>query len=488
MAIQEFDLGVKDPGSIYPLMAQFMASMSKNAEDIGNNIRSSMLRTEANTQTKDMSTAIKGAELFNPNGTSKPDSMTKLMSIAAAFPLGASTPVGRMMFSQLGSQIEYNMPIAGTPGAQTTTTSDGAGAGTATTFGLNPDGTVDTQDNGVGFKGANTRDPNLVGVALHPDDLKGAGIPYRDWKNVVVEVTNPQTGQTQRGKVVDLLGNKDASIDLTYGMTKAVGADGKTPVNWKIVGVDTGSSNPPTASNNALTGSPMDMFREPITAIDKRIATLQSMLPAVVTKGNHVLYDNALNQISRLEAQKSKLIEQSAVQTRADAREKLAQDKASRDERRLDMMQERIDAADKRGDDATASRLRTEHRMEIKDQLEPVQKDIAQLETQLRDSRKSYESYSTAIVQETDPKKKAQWTKKARDAQKEMQGIQQKIDAKQEQASGLTQRLSNLDGSSDSAPTKKQPTQADVSKAFSDANGDRAKAKELLKSRGYAID
>src|ERR1700732_1033437 len=43
---------------------------------------------------------------------------------------------------------------------------DGSYSGGASTFGLNPDGSLDTQDNGRGYFGYNTRDPNLRGVSL----------------------------------------------------------------------------------------------------------------------------------------------------------------------------------------------------------------------------------------------------------------------------------------------------------------------------------
>jgi len=473
MAIQEFDLGVKDSGSIYPLMEQFMASMNKNAEEIGNNIRANMLRTEANNQAKDMSTAIQGADLFNPNGTSKPDSMTKLMSIAASFPLGASTPVGQMMFHQLGSQIEYNMPLAGTTPQQPSGDAySGDVIGKVTTYSPTESGADSNTRNGLSAIGKLTP----LSLAVSPDiesELTKKGLKLGDAVNV----------HLANGQTVQRIWDDRTSSKLT-GRVDFNTPDGENQhEGQQVLGITPAGAKGSQDSDS----SPMDMFREPMEAIDKRIATLQSMLPPTVTRGNHVLYDNTLNQISRLQVQKDKLIEQAAVQTRADAREKLAEEKALRDEKRLDMMQQRIDAAEKRGDDATASRLRTEHRMEIKDQIEPVQKSISQLETQLRDARKSYESFSTAVVQESDPKKKNDWIKKARQSQVEMQGIQEKIAAKQEQVSSLTQRLSNLDGDS-SASTKKQPTQADVSKAFSDANGDRAKAKELLKSRGYAID
>lgn len=436
MAIQEFDLGNKGSGAVYPLMEQFMASMSKNAEEIGNNIRTTMLRTEANNQTQEMSAALRGAELFNQDGTSKPDAMSKLMSIMAGHPLGASSPVGQMMFEGLGKQIEYNMPITGSGGGQPVSTGTGAGAGNATTFGLNPDGSVDKQDNGVGFKGADTRDPNLVGVALHPDDLKGAGIPYRDWQHTVVEVTNPQTGQTQRGKVVDLLGNKNASIDLTYGMTKALGTDGKTPVNWKIVGVDNGASPDKSA------GSPLDMFREPIAAIDKRMSVLQSLLPRVITKGNHVTFNATQNQIDKLQAQKDKLIEMSAVQSRADKREQLSQDKSDRDERRLDMMQQRIDDAEKKGDETTASKLRTEHRMAIKDQLAPVEKELAMHDKNLAVAKTKVENLMKKV---DDGTASGDALKRVRTLQKEVQSIQALKDATQKKVDGLSQRLADLD-------------------------------------------
>jgi hypothetical protein len=126
-------------------------------------------------------------------------------------------------------------PPAGAPTSMNGSAGGGMYPGLATMFGLNPDGSVDKQDNGVGAWGANTRDPNLAGVAVHPEELQAMGIPQSQWPNVKVAVTNPSTGKSGIFPNVDKLGNPNAGVDLTYGAGKQLGATGADHIVYHIL-------------------------------------------------------------------------------------------------------------------------------------------------------------------------------------------------------------------------------------------------------------
>lgn len=128
----------------------------------------------------------------------------------------------------------------------------------ATVFGLNMKGGYDSLDNGIGFMGANTRDPGLVGVSLPIEAFKELYGGITKGKNIItqqgsplIEVTNPKTGQTIQAPLVDLGPSraqqaKGVGLDLTYGAAQALGATGLDPMNYRIVSAPgaTGSINP----------------------------------------------------------------------------------------------------------------------------------------------------------------------------------------------------------------------------------------------------
>lgn len=116
----------------------------------------------------------------------------------------------------------------------------------ATIFGLNQNGTHDNQDNGVGFMGANTRDPGLVGVSIPIDAFKQMYGSVSAGKQAIqqfgspqFEVTNPATGQTILAPLSDLgpsLGpqKKGVGLDLTYGASQALGGTGLDTMNYRV--------------------------------------------------------------------------------------------------------------------------------------------------------------------------------------------------------------------------------------------------------------
>jgi hypothetical protein len=136
---------------------------------------------------------------------------------------------------------------------------DGSYTGNASTFGLNPNGTLDTQDNGRGYFGYNTRDPNLKGVSL-PHSVFRREIGDETDPNVqaavksgnyMVQVTGPNGQETL--PIVDLgpAAWTGKAADLTYAATKSLGTNGNGPVNYKIVKggqpTEAGTDNPQTA-------------------------------------------------------------------------------------------------------------------------------------------------------------------------------------------------------------------------------------------------
>lgn len=117
----------------------------------------------------------------------------------------------------------------------------------ATVFGLNMRGGYDSLDNGIGFMGANTRDPGLVGVSLPIEAFKDLYGGITAGKNIIreqgsplIEVTNPKTGQTIQAPLVDLgpsqsQQSKGVGLDLTYGAAQALGATGLDPMQYKVI-------------------------------------------------------------------------------------------------------------------------------------------------------------------------------------------------------------------------------------------------------------
>lgn len=138
----------------------------------------------------------------------------------------------------------------------------------ATVFGLNLDGSVDTQDNGKGWLGANTRDPSLVGVSLPiPAIEKMYGSLPAARKAIAAngaptfDVTNPATGQTVTAPLVDVGPSagqqaKGIGLDLTLGASRALGGTGLNPMNYVINSAPGSVSgiNPGEFGTNAVEG------------------------------------------------------------------------------------------------------------------------------------------------------------------------------------------------------------------------------------------
>lgn len=119
-------------------------------------------------------------------------------------------------------------------------------SGSATVFGRNLDGSIDSQDNGIGAWGANTRDPSLVGVSLPISLLKAKYGDTSAAKGQMVEVINPKTGSRIVAPIVDKgpaawTGN---AIDLTYGAAKQLNASGKDAMQFRFMDGDTPDWNP----------------------------------------------------------------------------------------------------------------------------------------------------------------------------------------------------------------------------------------------------
>jgi hypothetical protein len=150
--------------------------------------------------------------------------------------------------------------------------------GRATWFGLNPDGSTDTQDNGQGAfidkrtgKPYDTRDPRLVGVALPFRTLNSIfGDDYRTNPEVkaaiesgqyYVEVIGPD-GQRVNARIVDAgpaewTGN---AIDLTYGAGTALGiTSGAANVKFSVKRAADGTT---VAFTEAPGGGPSRTARE----------------------------------------------------------------------------------------------------------------------------------------------------------------------------------------------------------------------------------
>ena len=110
-------------------------------------------------------------------------------------------------------------------------------SGVATTFGYN-----DPIDNGIGAWGTRTNNPDIVGVSLPVSTTRAYFGDPNKAKDALVEVFNPSTGKTIQAPIVDkgpaewVVARQGPTIDLTEGARRALGAGGKTPMQWKIIG------------------------------------------------------------------------------------------------------------------------------------------------------------------------------------------------------------------------------------------------------------
>lgn len=114
------------------------------------------------------------------------------------------------------------------------------GAGIATVFGLDYDGKVDKQDNGIGAFGARTANKQIEGVSIpFGTALQWFGRDYRNYirKNKpLVEITN-NMGKTVRVPIVDLgpAAWTKNDLDLTYKTARDLQTKGKATVTYKLV-------------------------------------------------------------------------------------------------------------------------------------------------------------------------------------------------------------------------------------------------------------
>lgn len=159
-------------------------------------------------------------------------------------------------------------------GVQPTAPPDAApdpdGGGYATVFGLNPDGSVDQDDNGQGHWGANTRDPSLAGVSLPRSVLRQQFGDEENANGKMVEVTNPATGKKSVLPIVDIgpgetTGN---ALDLTYAANRQLGGNGKTPMQYRFAD-PTASATPKAPSDPyaAIADEALGKSDDPYTAI-----------------------------------------------------------------------------------------------------------------------------------------------------------------------------------------------------------------------------
>jgi hypothetical protein len=116
----------------------------------------------------------------------------------------------------------------------------------ASLFGLNMDGSIDTEDNGVGSRALgsiNTRDPHLIGAAI-PQSI--ALIKFGTFSAVrghKVEVTNLANNLTIIAAIVDFGPSekrggpvsKGVALDLTLAAQKALGGNGMINVKYRFV-------------------------------------------------------------------------------------------------------------------------------------------------------------------------------------------------------------------------------------------------------------
>jgi hypothetical protein len=118
------------------------------------------------------------------------------------------------------------------------------GAGIATVFGLDYDGKIDSQDNGIGAFGQKTANKQIEGVSIpFGTALQWFGKDYRNYirKNKpLVEITN-NMGKTVRVPIVDLgpAAWTKNDLDLTYKTARDLQTKGKATVTYRLV-------NPPS--------------------------------------------------------------------------------------------------------------------------------------------------------------------------------------------------------------------------------------------------
>ncbi len=125
----------------------------------------------------------------------------------------------------------------------------------ATIFGLNYDGSIDTEDNGQGAfidpatgKPYDTRNKSLVGCAI-PAQILWPTIGVRDKDSIskrefVAIVSSTKTGKAVTAPIVDLgpgqggnlLRNPDRFFDCTYGLVQALGHTDNAEVTYQIFG------------------------------------------------------------------------------------------------------------------------------------------------------------------------------------------------------------------------------------------------------------
>lgn len=124
------------------------------------------------------------------------------------------------------------------PGFVLNEPSDATTAALASEFGYN-----DPEDSGVGAWGDDTNNPDVVGVSLPRHVLREAFGDEGAAHKALVEVTNPTTGKKIVAPILDKgpaawVEARDGSpaIDLTHGANSILGGDGKSPMQYRILG------------------------------------------------------------------------------------------------------------------------------------------------------------------------------------------------------------------------------------------------------------
>jgi len=130
-----------------------------------------------------------------------------------------------------------NQPLAVGPGG------DGWIQTKATVFGLNMDGSFDSEDNGVGspiLGSINTRDSNLTGAAVPIRLAKQLIGSLANVKGHNLEVIHLTKNLKIQAPIVDFGPSegqvaKGIALDLTLAAQKAIGGDGMTPVKYRFL-------------------------------------------------------------------------------------------------------------------------------------------------------------------------------------------------------------------------------------------------------------
>jgi hypothetical protein len=120
--------------------------------------------------------------------------------------------------------------------------------GPGTVYGLNPDGSVDRQDNGVTFAGDNSRDPNFRGVAIPRSAARQIFGSEQAAMGNMVRVTNERTGLQTTAPIREIGPGEHTGnvVDLSYALHKEVGATGRDPMTVEVLGKG-GNVQPMTA-------------------------------------------------------------------------------------------------------------------------------------------------------------------------------------------------------------------------------------------------